>query len=215
MAHIEHNTPQFYFAALVLISSFSMVGCNIFSSSNSCDQTEDVSERYNWENLRQLSYQAHISFNDVRTQEEADSFTKSLGFKTLGFWVDGIVVELPCGVDLKNEVLTRYWGADITHETLSDSSFIDYIHPIFLDGNNSRITPTNTVMVAFEIDLDKSVIDSIVTTNDLEYSNFNPGSDLNWYNLILNVSSKRDPIEMGKYLDSLDETRAAQISFIR
>lgn len=52
MAHIEHNTPQLYLVALVLISSFSMVGCNIFSSSNSCDQTVDVSERYNWENLR-------------------------------------------------------------------------------------------------------------------------------------------------------------------
>lgn len=71
------------------------------------------------------------------------------------------------------------------------------------------------IITSFEIELEKAVIDSIVATNHLEYSNFNPGSDLNRYNLILKESALKNPIEMGMYLNSLDETRAAQTSFTR
>lgn len=190
-------------------------GCNIVSSHNSCSLAIDVSERYDWDNLRQFSHKAHISFIDARSKDEAEEFAKSLGYKTLGFWVNGIVVELPCDTDAVNEVFTRYWGANHSQQTVGDSSFVAYAHPVFLDGNDAQITPTNVVMAAFQIELEKAVIDSIVTANSLEYSDFNPGSDLNRYNLILTNSVTKDPIEMGIYLNSLEETRAAQTSFIR
>jgi len=192
-----------------------LVSCSILTSDSSCNQAIDVSERYEWDHLRQYTHKAHISFNDGRSQEEAEMFTKSLGYSTLGFWVNGIVVELPCGTDAVTEVFTRYWGAGEYRPTVSDSSFVDYAHPIFLDGNDAQITPTNVIITAFEMKLDKAVIDSIVTANHLMYSGFNPGSESNWYNLILKESSNLDPLDMAAYLNNLEETRAAQLSFIR
>lgn len=209
MACKKKNFTQSRFITITIALALSLIGCNSFKSDISCNQPIDVSDRYDWDNLKQFSHKAHISFNDARSMDEAGQFTKSLGYTTLGFWVNGIVVELPCGTDAVNEVFTRYWGASDYRQTIADSSFVAYAHPIFLDSDDAQITPTNVIITAFKIELDKAVIDSIVAANHLTYSNFNPGSDLNRYNLILKESATRDPIEMGQYLNSLDETRAA------
>lgn len=96
--------------SIIAVLSLLISACSLFESKDSCNTTTDVSERYDWEELAQFTHKAHIRFNDERSQEEAREFASSLGYTTLGFFVNGVVVELPCGTDAVNEVFNTLLG---------------------------------------------------------------------------------------------------------
>jgi len=197
------------------ISIMIIAGCNLFQAEQSCNELTDISERYEWEGLQQFTHKSQIKFNDHRSTEEIEEYVGNLGLDPIDAIGPRVVVEIPCEIDPKQEVFTRHWNEGTKHATLGDSSFVEFANPIFKTKEGSLIGPTNVVMVTFQTDLEKTVIDSIAKANKLKFSDSNPGSDRNHYNFILQIDAREDPVNMGQYLDSLEETRAAQASFTR